>query len=85
MNRVVVTGIGMVTPLAYKTKDTWKRLIEGKSGVNKIVSFDKESDWIAKCWELKLENGNSLESLISMPGIICYINHSFCSIGPIKF
>ena len=40
MNRVVVTGIGMVTPLAYKTDDTWNRLIEGKSGINSIHSFD---------------------------------------------
>ena len=40
MNRVVVTGIGMVTPLAYKTEDTWNRLIEGKSGINSIHSFD---------------------------------------------
>ena len=42
MNRVVVTGIGMVTPLAYKTKDTWQRLIEGHSGINKITSFNTE-------------------------------------------
>ena len=42
MNRVVVTGIGMVTPLAYKTEDTWKRLIEGSSGINKITSFDTD-------------------------------------------
>ena len=42
MNRVVVTGIGMVTPLAYKTNDTWKKLIEGQSGINKITSFDTD-------------------------------------------
>ncbi|MBV68430.1 MAG: beta-ketoacyl-[acyl-carrier-protein] synthase II [Pelagibacterales bacterium] len=42
MNRVVVTGIGMVTPLAYKTNDTWQRLIEGKSGINKITSFNTD-------------------------------------------
>ena len=39
MKRVVVTGIGMVTPLAYKTEDTWTRLIEGYSGINKISSL----------------------------------------------
>ena len=42
MTRVVVTGIGMVTPLAYKTNDTWQRLIEGQSGINKISSFDTD-------------------------------------------
>ncbi|MBF97253.1 MAG: beta-ketoacyl-[acyl-carrier-protein] synthase II [Pelagibacterales bacterium] len=42
MNRVVVTGIGMVTPLAYKTEDTWKRLTEGHSGINKITSFNTD-------------------------------------------
>ncbi len=42
MNRVVVTGIGMVTPLAYKTADTWKRLLAGKSGINKITNFNTD-------------------------------------------
>ena len=40
MTRVVVTGIGMVTPLASNAKDTWNELINGKSGINKITSFD---------------------------------------------
>ena len=40
MTRVVVTGIGMVTPLAPNVKNTWDELINGKSGINKIKSFD---------------------------------------------
>lgn len=47
MTRVVVTGIGMVTPLAPNVKNTWDELINGKSGINKIKSFDT-SDLVVK-------------------------------------
>ncbi|MAI02214.1 MAG: beta-ketoacyl-[acyl-carrier-protein] synthase II [Rickettsiales bacterium TMED254] len=42
MKRVVVTGIGMVTPLASNAKDTWELLTNSKSGINKINSFDTD-------------------------------------------
>jgi 3-oxoacyl-[acyl-carrier-protein] synthase II len=38
--RVVVTGIGMVSPLGIGTPETWNGLIEGKSGISKITRFD---------------------------------------------
>src|SRR5258708_10094777 len=38
--RVVVTGLGMVTPLACGVKPTWARLIAGESGLRSIQSFD---------------------------------------------
>ena len=41
-NRVVVTGVGIVSPLGLDTKSTWKRLIAGKSGVGPISAFDAE-------------------------------------------
>ncbi|EAQ63358.1 3-oxoacyl-[acyl-carrier-protein] synthase II [Marinomonas sp. MED121] len=38
--RVVVTGMGMVTPLGSNVKDTWDNVLEGKSGVSDIEAFD---------------------------------------------
>ncbi len=38
--RVVVTGIGAVTPLAATAEATWKKLINGQSGLGKISIFD---------------------------------------------
>lgn len=40
MRRVVVTGLGMVTPLACGVEPTWRRLINGDSGARRIETFD---------------------------------------------
>jgi 3-oxoacyl-[acyl-carrier-protein] synthase II len=40
MRRVVVTGMGMVTPLACGVEATWSRLVAGESGVRKIETFE---------------------------------------------
>jgi 3-oxoacyl-[acyl-carrier-protein] synthase II len=40
MRRVVVTGLGMVTPLACGVDETWNRLIAGQSGAGPITRFN---------------------------------------------
>jgi 3-oxoacyl-[acyl-carrier-protein] synthase II len=40
MRRVVVTGLGMVTPLACGVEQTWRRLINSESGAKRVEKFD---------------------------------------------
>lgn len=38
--RVVVTGLGLVTPLGLSVEESWKNILAGKSGANIITEFD---------------------------------------------
>ena len=40
MRRVVVTGLGMVTPLGVGVDHNWKQILAGKSGIDRITGFD---------------------------------------------
>ncbi|RQO30024.1 beta-ketoacyl-[acyl-carrier-protein] synthase II [Taibaiella sp. KBW10] len=42
MKRVVITGIGAITPIGNKVKDYWQSLINGVSGAAPITKFDTE-------------------------------------------
>src|SRR5688572_3011469 len=48
MPRVVVTGVGMVTPLGLDAETTWRAMLAGKSGTSRIASFD------ATGWEVQV-------------------------------
>ena len=40
LKRVVVTGLGALTPLGKTAEETWKNLLAGKSGAGSITRFD---------------------------------------------
>jgi 3-oxoacyl-[acyl-carrier-protein] synthase II len=42
MRRVVVTGLGLVTPLGASVETTWKNILASKSGAGRITRFDPE-------------------------------------------
>ncbi|MGH9752550.1 MAG: beta-ketoacyl synthase N-terminal-like domain-containing protein, partial [Blastocatellia bacterium] len=51
--RVVVTGIGMVSPLGNTTEETWAGLIAGRSGVDYITRFDTSQHTVKFAAETK--------------------------------
>lgn len=51
--RVVVTGLGMVSPLGNNVKDTWDNLLIGTNGVGQITHFDTSNYRVKIAAELK--------------------------------
>ena len=57
MRRVVVTGLGIVSPLACGVEETWSRLLAGKSGAGPIGRFDASDLATTYACELPLGDG----------------------------
>jgi 3-oxoacyl-[acyl-carrier-protein] synthase II len=56
--RVVITGLGMVSPLACGVEETWTRLIAGQSGAGKIKRFDASNLACDIACEIPLGDGS---------------------------
>ncbi|WP_207384283.1 beta-ketoacyl-ACP synthase II [Legionella yabuuchiae] len=61
--RVVVTGMGMVSPVGRTVEESWHNILAGKSGVGRVESFDV-TDYPTKIWA-KVKNFNVEDYLAS--------------------
>ena len=59
MRRVVVTGLGMVSPLADGVEETWSRLLDGQSGAGPITRFDTEKFTTTYACEVPFGDGSN--------------------------
>ncbi|EAQ44595.1 3-oxoacyl-(acyl carrier protein) synthase [Roseobacter sp. MED193] len=61
MRRVVVTGLGLVTPLATGVEETWSSLLDGQSGAGPITLFDAEASGVATTYACEVPRGDGTE------------------------
>jgi 3-oxoacyl-[acyl-carrier-protein] synthase II len=59
MRRVVVTGLGLVTPLATGVDETWTRMVAGESGAGAITHFDASDLPCRVAFEVKKGDGQN--------------------------
>ena len=61
MRRVVVTGLGLVTPLASGVEESWARLLDGQSGAGPITLFDAEASGVTTTYACEVPRGDGSE------------------------
>lgn len=64
MKRVVITGMGTVNPLAHNVEESWKKVLNGESGIDRISKFDPSRCTSQVAGEVK---GFSTENLYVNP------------------
>ena len=58
--RVVITGLGIISPLGNDIETFWKNIVQGKSGVSRITHYDASEYRVQIAAEVKDFDGNAL-------------------------
>jgi len=53
MKRVVVTGLGLISALGIGLEESWKKLIDGETGIDLITSYDTTDQPVKIAGEVK--------------------------------
>ena len=61
MRRVVVTGLGLVTPLASGVEESWTRILAGESGAGPITLFDAEESGVSTTYACEVPRGDGTD------------------------
>ena len=65
MRRVVVTGLGLVTPLASGVEETWSKLLDGQSGAGPITRFDAVASGVTTTYACEVPRGDGTDGTFS--------------------
>ena len=65
MSRVVITGMGWITPMGHSIETVWKRLLAGESGISRTSLFDAGTFPTSISAEVK---GYNMSDFIGDPG-----------------
>ena len=77
MRRVVITGLGLVTPLGSGVEHVWQGIVEGRSGIGPITAFDTEGYGCTIAGEVPSVDGRG-RGAPDQPGVF---NRSEASLG----
>ena len=77
--RVVVTGLGAVTPLGNSVHETWKNLKKGKIGISNIEHFDTSEYEVKIAGTIKDFNINDLINIKKINKLDCFIQYGLAA------